>query len=111
MAAPANAAILFCFARQQSMGCQSLRAGAYNLQADLVLQPRATLNDTQKMVTELFDKRLRGFGAVPILQHCLQCGWTLEEAVAFDAATHAVSNTCHTCLKRQFSCSACLHAM
>jgi hypothetical protein len=69
---------------------------AYKAQADQIIQTQAALNDTQKMITELFDNKLRGFGAVPILQYYLQFGWRLEDAVAFDAATHAVGHTWHT---------------
>jgi hypothetical protein len=39
---------------------------AYKAQADVVLQAQANLNDTQKMVTELFDSKINGFAATPI---------------------------------------------
>jgi hypothetical protein len=64
----------------------------YKAQADLVIKTQASLNDSQKMIAELFDNKLRGFGAVPILQYYFQFNWDLYQLVVFDAHAHAVGH-------------------
>jgi hypothetical protein len=64
---------------------------AYKAQADVVLQTQATLNDTQKMVAELFDAKINGFVATPYRQYYKQFNWALEDLVNYAAINEAVS--------------------
>jgi hypothetical protein len=81
---------------------------AYKAQADQVIQTQATLNDTQKLITELFDQKINGFVATPYRYYYKLFNWTLDDLVNYAAFQEAVRvsgtfllvvlrNACCTC--------------
>lgn len=60
----------------------------YKAQADVVIEELSKINDTQKMLAELFDVKPVGFGLVPIGQYIARNNWNMFQAVGFYAAAH-----------------------